>query len=188
MNRVLSRLFLFGAMLKSTILHASIEETNQVVSNSNLLLEPTSIAIGIAVSMALALISTLIYIIIKAISYTLKYNPGNVASYMLHWSNFIKKSDLKSYEFWSGTTRMKVTKVLFDMLVLLTAMTLVRSITLSIITEGFSFSYDFITFTMNNIVAESSGDNLSNSILSVFTLIMIVRIFERKSQPLNSKL
>lgn len=188
MSVLLSRLLLFGLILKSTILHASNEETNQVIRNSYLLLEPKSVAIGVAVSAALALIATVIYIAVKMILRLLKYKPSTVGLYMRHTSSFIKKPNSELHEFWNGTPRMKVSKLLLDMLLLLIAMTLVRAITLVVIKEGFLFSYNFINSTIGIISTELGGANLSANILSVFVLIMIVRFLEHKTQTSSKNL
>lgn len=187
MSVLLSRLLLFGLILKSTILHASNEETNQVIRNSYLLLEPKSIAIGVAVSAALALMATVIYIAVKMILRSIKYKPNRVSCYMLYTSSFTEKPNSELHEFWSGTTRMKASKILLDMLVLLIVMTLVRAITLVVIAEGFLFGNSFINSTASNISTEFSGGNLSANILSVFVLIMIVRLLERKTQTSSKK-
>ena len=182
MTLLISRLPLFGLILMSTTLYASNKEASQIISDSYLLLEPRSIAIGAAVSAVLALTTAVIYMVAKIVLRLLKYKPSTVGLYMRHTSSFIKKPDSRLHEFWNGTPRMKVSKLLLDMLLLLIAMTLVRAITLVVVKEGFSFSYNFINSTIGIISTELSGTNLSANILSVFVLIMIVRFLEYRTQ------
>ena len=182
MTLLISRLPLFGLILMSTTLYASNKEASQIISDSYLLLEPRSIAIGAAVSAVLALTTAVIYMVAKIVLRLLKYKPSTVGLYMRHTSSFIKKPDSRLHEFWNGTPRMKVSKLLLDMLLLLIAMTLVRTITLVVVKEGFSFSYNFINSTIGIISTELSGTNLSANILSVFVLIMIVRFLEYRTQ------
>lgn len=168
------------ALYAVTGMTASARDTASNLDRNLMLMEPSSILIGALVSGSIA---TVLLVIAGLVKYLVSKIRGTTGGYLSNYITFTStlipfSKGKRIYPFWAGTRRMKVTKTLYDLLVLGSLMGLCRAATVAVVKMGFTLSPRFFDLVASEFAFETSGANLSSLIIGTFTIIVMIRALE----------